>query len=147
MFTYSNLPTYFTNILFTDAVRSYNYPTYYVALTGNEAYIKEEPTKKWKIIPGICKVIGAWTFQSTDLPGAYLRHSDYLIFQDDYVDSDLYRNDACFIARRNKFFSGTVAFESVNYQNYYIRHQDYRLKISKLEDTDLFKQDASFYVE
>ena len=132
--------------LFIDELRSLNFPGYTVALTGNKAYIKQE-VMKWNLIPGICGVIGTETFQSVSDPNAFLRHRGYLIYQDPFSDSNLYRKDACFYPRVNKFFPGTVAFESVNFPNHFIRHQGYRVKISRFVNTDLFKKDSSFHVQ
>ena len=131
------------NFFAVDTLNSRNYPAYFWGLTGNEAYIKQELTQ-WNIIPGLCGVVGTVSFQPVDSSNSFLRHRGYLIYQDNFSDSDLFRKDACFFPRADRFFSGYTAYESVNYPNYFIRHQGYRLKISSFEHTDLFKNDASF---
>ena len=114
-----------------------------MALTGNEGYIKQELTQ-WNIIPGLCGVVGTVSFQAVDSSNSFLRHTGYLIYQHNFSDSALFRKDACFYPRANRFFKGYTAYESVNFPNYFIRHQGYRLKISCFQNTDLYKNDASF---
>jgi len=59
-------------------------------------------------------------------------------------NKSLYKKDATFYERKNKFYKGYSAFESYNFRNHFIRHSSYRLRISKKSNSSLFKNDASF---
>jgi hypothetical protein len=67
-----------------------------------------------------------------------------VIWTDAEETSNLYKKDATFFPRMNKFERGYVAFESSNYRDHFIRHQNSRLRISKEQTSQLYKDDASF---
>ena len=86
------------------------------------------------------------SFQSVKDSNKYLRHQNFILKLhtiDSY--SDLFKNDASFIIRENKYYPGYVSFESVNYPGFFLRHQDYTLKLHKEEPSiELYRKDASF---
>ena len=48
-------------------------------------------------------------------------------FEDPFVNTDLYRKDACFFHWKDKWFPGHDAFESFNFPGRFIRHSGWRL--------------------
>ncbi len=134
--------------LFVVELQSYNYPNYYIGVTGNAGYIvKQAHPEQWIIVsPGLCGLPNTISFQSAGNSHNYLRHRGFLLHEDPLTYSDLYNKDACFYQRKNKWFVGHDAFESVNYPGRFIRHQGYRLKLHPYESAALFEKDASFRV-
>ena len=86
------------------------------------------------------------SFRSIKKPGHYLRHRNFKAHIDLNDGSKLFKNDASFIVRKNKFYSGYCAFESSNYPSYFLRHQGYRIKLHREETSELYRMDASFLV-
>lgn len=128
-------------------MQSYNYPDHYIGLRhGNQVFItRTAAPKRFKLIsPGLCGVTGTISFQSAIDPNKFLRHGDFLLYEDPFSDVDLYKKDASFFLHKDKWFPGHDAFESVNYPGRYIRHQCYRLKLHPYQSVALFKMDASF---
>lgn len=125
------------------AFESKNYPGYYWGLNGNEAIIDQSMTP-WILLYGLCGVENSRSFHTAPSYDYYLRHRNYLLYQERSDGSSLFEEDACFIRRENYFFPGYTAYESVNYPNHFIRHEGYRLKISLNDGSGLFKEDASF---
>ena len=123
-------------------IQSFNLPNYSFGVTGDAAYIKQNEDSWVVISPGLAGHIGSMSFRACYNATKYLRHSNFLLWE--YPYGPLYKKDATFTVRKNKFFPGTDAYESVNYPGYFIRHQSYRLKISNYDGTQLYKNDASF---
>ncbi|XP_065644918.1 uncharacterized protein LOC136075493 [Hydra vulgaris] len=76
----------------------------------------------------------------------YLRHQNFIL-KLNQVDlySELFKNDASFIMRKNYYYPNYVSFESTNYPRYFLRHQDFTIKLQQEQPFDeLFKKDASF---
>lgn len=87
---------------------SYNFPTYAWGLSSNlGAYIVPERnlTRFVMISPGLMGVVGTVSFEAVNIPGYYLRHRDYFIHADPLMEEDLYKNDATFYAREDKFYN------------------------------------------
>jgi len=125
--------------------QSFNFPTHFFGLTGNAAYIKQDENSTWVVIsPGLTGHVGSVSFRSCCNARNYLRHSHYLLWEHPYQGSALYKKDATFTVRKDKYFRSYDAYESVNFPGYFIRHQGYRLKISSYDGTQLYKRDASF---
>ena len=132
-------------------MRPYNYPNRCIALTGNEAYIKENGDggcpRQWYIIsPGICGLPDTISFQNEQYPNLYLRERNNLIYQDAYTDTQQFRNDACFYERFD-FQYFPYRFESVKYRHCYIGYdENYRLEIRPLITTESFYKSISFSI-
>ena len=62
------------------------------------------PLQHFKVVQGLCGVAGTISFESVVRPGNFLRHQNFKIYLHNRVNSDLYRSDACFFPRYNKFF-------------------------------------------
>lgn len=136
-------------------LRSKNYPSYGFGAhgDGDEARICDPP-QQFRVVPGLwtddCP--GAVSFESVERPGLFLRHCCYVMWLHPHDgtapgddDGGLYRRDATFHRRHDRFFPGSVAFESVNFPGFFVRHEHFRLKIARLDGSDLSHNDASFY--
>ena len=106
--------------------------------------MRQAQPMRWKLIPGLCGLQGTISFQSVDNSNLYLRHRGFLLYEDPYTNTDLYKSDTCFYQQHELWFTGHDAFESVNFPGRYIRHQNYRLKLHSYEAVALFEKDASF---
>ena len=128
-FIYQAVILYVKFFATTVELQSYNYPTRYIGLTGNTAYILQQTLpRKWKIVsPGLCGSPGTISIQSASNPNRYLRHRGFVFYEDPFVNTDLYRKDACFFHWKDKWFSGHDAFESFNFPGRFIRHSGWRL--------------------
>jgi len=134
--------------LYNDAMfNSYNFPNLKMGIkNGDQGHLttKNPEYTHFKVVAGICNVPGTVSFESVPRPGHFLRHSNYLINLHGFQNTDLFKKDACFHPRYDKYFPGYVSYESVNYPGYFIRHQNYRLKIGKDTGSLLFKKDSSW---
>ena len=129
------------------SVQSRNFPSYYFGLNGNEAYIKANSDDRFVLIsPGLTGHAQSVSFRSCSDATKYLRHRGYNLYEDPYSSAVLFKKDATFTIREDKWFNGFDAFESVNFPGHFIRHQNYRLKISSYDGSELYKNDASFRV-
>lgn len=136
-------------IFFTTVeLQSYNYPTRYIGLTGNAAYILQQTVpRRWKIVsPGLCGSPGTISIQSASNPNRYLRHRGFVLYEDHFVNTDLYCKDACFFHWKDKWFPGHDAFESFNFPGRFIRHSSWRLLLHTYQSVALFEMDASFWI-
>ena len=128
-------------------MQSRNFPSYNFGLNGDAAYIKENSDDRFVLIsPGLTGHAQSVSFRSCSDATKFLRHRGYLLYEDSYSSPVVYKKDATFTVRRDKWFDGYEAFESVNFPEYFIRHQGYRLKISAYDGIQLYKNDASFRV-
>ncbi|MEU3355182.1 AbfB domain-containing protein [Streptomyces sp. NPDC037389] len=62
-----------------------------------------------------------YSFESRNYPGYYLRHSQFRVRLDKWVDSSLFAADATFCALRGNYGPG-VSFRSYNYPTRFLRH-------------------------
>ncbi|XP_065640237.1 uncharacterized protein LOC136072813 isoform X1 [Hydra vulgaris] len=61
--------------------------------------------------------------------------------------SNLFKNDASFIIRPNKYYPGYVSLESTNYPGYFLRHQGFTVKLQKEQpQEEFYRRDASFRI-
>lgn len=135
--------------LFVVQLQSYSHPDYYIGIrNGYEAYIVKlsQPKDFHVVSPGLCGLPGTISFQSVSIPSNYLRQRFFVINEDPFCNSTLYKRDACFYQRRDEWFLGHDAFESVAQPGYFIYHQSYRLKLALFEPTPSFIMAASFRV-
>ena len=137
--------------VYTVELQSYNYPSYYVGARGNSAYILQQAQpRRWKIVtPGLCGNPGTVSIQSATNHDRYLRHHAFVVFEQSFssdTNKPLFRRDACFIQRKDKWFPGHDAFEGHNIPGRFMRHRGYRLYMDVYVSTALFEKDASFRV-
>jgi len=123
---------------------SKNFPAFHIGVRSNAAYILKGNGQNFKVVQALNGRHDAVSFESTSQPGYFLRHANWLLYLHKKQNGGLYKNDASFYIRNNKFFSGYAAFESCNYPGHFLRHQNYRLKLNRFANNNLFKSDASF---
>ena len=92
--------------------KSYNFPKHSIGIKHkNQGYIVKNPPHRFILVsPGLSGAKGSVSFESVSSPGSYLRHSGFKIYLHPKENSKLYKQDATFYARKNKFFG-------VSYQN------------------------------
>lgn len=85
---------------------SYNFPNYAFGINnGNQAFIVAGSTSRFYLVsPGLTGEAGTVSFRSEDNSNLYLRHSGYVLWLHPYSPVSLYKNDATFRPRPNKFF-------------------------------------------
>lgn len=124
---------------------SKSFPAYSWGLRGDAVHIKEDSNNSFVMIhPGLGGQAGTVSFRSCTDATKYLRHANFVMWQNPYHPSTLYKYDATFTIRKNKWFDGFDAYECVNYPLYFIFHQDFRLKITLYDGTPRYKEDSSF---
>lgn len=101
-------------------------------------------TSSIRIISALNGRDGAYSLQSVERPEHYLRHRNFLVHLDASDGSELFKNDASFFMRANKYFPGYTSLESCNFPGHFLRHQNYKMKLHKEDSSQLFKMDASF---
>ncbi|MEU4421763.1 family 43 glycosylhydrolase [Actinoplanes sp. NPDC024001] len=104
------------------------------AVAAPPAYAAEIPT-------------GARSLQSVNVPGAYLRHADYLgsIAAVSSGSSAQARSDATFTVTPGLAGgAGCVSFQAAN--GMWLRHRDYRIRLEANAGTPVFLADATFCV-
>ena len=87
---------------------SINYPDKKIGVkNGNEGWLTaDNPAfQHFRVVEGLSGVAGTISFQSVVFPTMYLRHQNFEIFLHDRDSSDLYRKDASFFPRYNKYFT------------------------------------------
>ena len=87
---------------------SYNFPTHKIGLQRNgiEGKLSNDNVayQHYRLVPGLCNVPGTVAFESVANPGQYLRHRGFKMYLLRSDGSDLFRSDACFFPRFNKYF-------------------------------------------
>ena len=89
-------------------LQSKNYPNKNLGvLNGDIGYLtSDNPTlQHFKVVQGLCGVAGTVSFESVVRPGKFLRHQNYEIKLHSSQNTTLYKNDACFYPRYNKYFT------------------------------------------
>ena len=103
------------------------------------------PDSHWTIEPGLASA-ACVSFESSDQPGAYLRHSNALLWIDIFDGSANFSSDATFCFRPP--LSGTNpashALESLNYPGNYVSASDGRVRLLTFVDTPQFRQLATW---
>ena len=94
----------------TDAdaiLRSKNNLNYNVGIEhGNQGWITKKSPKlqHFSVVQGTCGVEGTVSFESVTRTGSFLRHQGFKIFLYRFEETELYKNDACFYPRYDKYF-------------------------------------------
>ena len=101
-------------------IHSFNFPAYAFGLrnpNNQNAYINyninnnyNNKMKFYIVTPGLTGQPGTISFKSTDpdRPNHYLRHRGYLLYLDPKSSTSLYKNDATFWLRPNKYFDVSI---------------------------------------
>lgn len=102
---------------------------------------------QWKIEPGLASP-SCVSFQSSERPGAYLRHANALLWSDIYDGSTNFSKDATFCLRSP--LSGTDpashALESFNYPGNYVSASEGRVRLLSFVESPQFRQLATWLV-
>ena len=86
---------------------SYNLPHLKMGIENNDqGYLtqKHPELQHFKVVPGISGLPGSISFESIARPGHFLRQSNYFIMLHKYQNTDLFKKDASFYPRYNKYF-------------------------------------------
>ena len=134
------------HILQTECKRlqSYNYAAHYFGLKGRDTYISSTAELWIPVRPGLAGHKGSVSFRSCYNARKYLRHSNSLMYGDNFENSQQFKLDSTF-SERKRFYPGTTAYESINYPNRFIRHGGLRLRLNPYSAAPLYKKDASYF--
>ncbi|MEU8664069.1 AbfB domain-containing protein, partial [Actinoplanes philippinensis] len=86
------------------------------------------------------------SFESVNLPGRYLRHSDYTIRLDANDNTATFRGDATFTQVAGLADASWSSFRSYNLPDRHLRHANYVLRIDPIGTGASERQDATFRV-
>lgn len=102
---------------------------------------------QWKIVPGLASS-ACVSFESSDQPGAYLRHSNALLWSDISDGSANFGKDAtfCFRSPLSGADPASHALESFNYPGNYVSASDGRVRLLTFVDSPQFRQLATWVV-
>ena len=98
---------------------------------GDQGFVttKNPEYQHFKVVKGLSGHEGSISFESIARPGHFLRHKGYLIFLHKNDTSDLYKNDASFYPRYNKYFR--VSFKTVAAGCRVTSHVELRSKVRR----------------
>lgn len=133
---------------FTDRyIRHFDGWTFTASVSGgSDGALKRDAT--FRIVPGLAEN-SCYSFESSNFPGHYLRHSSFRIRKDPRDDSRLFAEDATFCAERGLSGYG-VSLRSYNFPEKYLRHAFTEVWISVAgehvpgESQGSFAEDASW---
>ena len=105
------------------------------------------PDSQWKIQPGLASP-ACVSFESSDQPGAYLRHSNALLWSDIFDGSANFGKDAtfCFRAPLSGADPASHALESFNYPGNYVSASDGRVRLLTFVESPQFRQLSTWVV-
>jgi Alpha-L-arabinofuranosidase B (ABFB) domain/Ricin-type beta-trefoil lectin domain-like len=106
-----------------------------------------ETDSQWRVQPGLAAP-DCVSFESRDQPGAYLRHSNFMLWTDTSDGSLGFNRDAtfCFRAPLSGSNAACHSLESINYPGRFITANDGQLRLQQLVDTSEFRQLATWAV-
>ncbi|MFD7392807.1 AbfB domain-containing protein [Streptomyces sp. NPDC059852] len=127
------------------SVRAVNYPDRQWHVTGDAVRLDpvgsgQRADVAFRLVAGLADA-SCHSFATAD--GRYLRHRDFLLREDRYDGSALFRRDATFCPRSSPH-SGAVMLESVNHPGRFLRHRDFRLRLDPYQRDGLFLADSAF---
>ncbi|MFI9848650.1 AbfB domain-containing protein [Nonomuraea sp. NPDC051941] len=122
----------------TRTLQSINFPKEGIAASGALGVLGGPAPLR--IVPGLADAKG-YSFMDGD--GRYLRHKDYRLRFDADNGTELFEQDATFLARPASG-AGRVRLESLNYPGRFIRHRHHQLWLDKDQDTPAFRADSTF---
>ena len=86
---------------------SVNLDGYNIGINSNDqGYVTKENSEfhHFSVVRGLCGVAGTISFESVASPGKFLRHRGFKIYLDKWQDKELYKKDACFYPRYEKWY-------------------------------------------
>jgi hypothetical protein len=133
-------------------ITSYNYPDTVIRHANHVARIDAYPfdpytDSQWRLVPGLADA-GGVSFQSVNVAGHYLRHSNYNLVLAADDGTGTFAGDATFHRTAGLADSGWTSFRSHNLPTYHIRHSGYVLRIDPLSGASAAadRQDATFRI-
>lgn len=129
-------------------VQSYNFQARHMTHFETNVRLEEsqDPIESALVVvrPGLVgDPANTLAFESVDLPGHYLRHSNWEVVLQENDGTQLYAEDATFTPVAGLADSTWVSFESYNFPGYFIRHSDFELWLQQVS-TSLGQADATF---
>jgi len=134
----------------TRRLQSYNFTTRYVRHANYDVRIDANVSpladSQWRIVLGLSNSgSGYVSFESSNLPGYYLRHYNYDFVLSTNDGSAAFAADATFRQVAGLADSSAVSFQSVNFTSRYIRHYNYLLRLDPIS-TATERADATFRI-
>ncbi|MBB2747288.1 UNVERIFIED_ORG: hypothetical protein FHR35_007167 [Microbispora rosea subsp. rosea] len=133
-------------------LKSSNFPDRFVRHLNGVARIDAYPfdpyrDQLWRMVPGLADATGV-SFESINVPGSYLRHSNYELRLAANDNTSTFRADATFYRTAGLADSAWTSFRSYNFPDRYIRHSNYVLRIDPLSASSSAsdRQDATFRI-
>ena len=133
-------------------LKSSNFPDRYVRHANGVARLDAYPfdpyqDQMWRMVPGLADSAGV-SFQSVNVPGSYLRHSNYEVRLAGNDNTAGFRADATFYRTAGLADAGWTSFRSYNFPTRYLRHANYLLRIDPLSASSALvdRQDATFRI-
>jgi hypothetical protein len=132
----------------TQRLQSYNLTDRYVRHNNFDVRIDPNVSpladSQWRVVPGLADS-SAVSFESSNFPGWYLRHSNYDFVLAKYDGSSTFRGDATFRRVAGLADSSAASFQSYNFPDRYLRHSNYLLRLDQIT-TATGRADATFRV-
>lgn len=131
-------------------LRSYNVADRYIRHANYRARIDANVSiladSQFRMVAGLSGTSGTISFESTNLPGYFLRHRNFELWLDRNDGSATFRSDATFYRRAGLANAAGLSFESYNYAGRYVRHSNYNLFVQAVS-TATDRADATYYTE
>jgi hypothetical protein len=119
-----------------------------IAQVTSSSSATDKADATWIVEPGLADS-SCISFQSANVPGDYLRHSNFELYLQPNDNSSQFAQDATFCVQPGNSGTG-YSFESVNYPDKYIRHYNYTAYIASdggsnaWDNTSYWPQDTSW---
>lgn len=139
------------------SIRAFNCPNHFIRhrdFLGEITEIGSDLDRSdatFRIVWGLADPNNAFSLESVNYPGHYLRHSNFRLRLDRYADEPMFKADATFRLQPGLANPIWSSFESYNYPGYYVRHRNYHLYLeagvdAPVSDAQLYRQDATFLI-
>ncbi|MEV0570862.1 glycoside hydrolase family 43 protein [Dactylosporangium sp. NPDC050588] len=133
-------------------IKSYNFPDHLIRHAGTTARIDPYPfdpyaDAQWRLRPGLANTSGL-SFESVNMPGRYLRHTNYVLTLAANDGSATFAADATFYRTTGLADAGWTSLRSHNFPDRYIRHTNYQLRIDPISasSSEAARADATFQI-
>ncbi|MDC0713168.1 glycoside hydrolase family 43 protein [Stigmatella sp. ncwal1] len=127
-------------------LQSFNFQTYFVRHYNYQARIEQNVSpaedSQFRIVPGLADG-SAVSFESVNLPGYFLRHSNNVLVLVKNDGTDQFKQDATFRDVAGLANASWTSYQSYNVPGSYIRHYNYTLRIEPIT-TSVAQSDATF---
>ncbi|WP_232537749.1 glycoside hydrolase family 43 protein [Cystobacter fuscus] len=128
-------------------LQSFNFPDRYARHYNYQARIDPNVSpvedSRFRIVPGLADGSSAVSFESVNLPGYFLKHSNYVLVLARDDGTDQFKQDATFRDVAGLANPAWTSYQSYNVPGSYIRHYDYTLRIDPI-NSSTGQSDATF---